>query len=117
MVELTGPRAFARVLAAADDASLEWEPFRPGIEVHWLYQAPSGARAALLRYAPGAALPRHRHAGFEHILILSGEQADDVGRHPAGTLLVHPPGTSHAIVSEGGCVALAVWEKPVEFVE
>jgi anti-sigma factor ChrR (cupin superfamily) len=115
MDELAGPRAFAAVLAAASDSTLSWEHFRAGIEVRWLYKNVSGPSAALLRYAPGATLPRHTHPGYEHILILSGSQSDDLGTHPAGTLLVHPPGTSHSIASENGCVALAMWEKPVVF--
>ena len=35
----------------------------------------------------------------------------------AGELLVHSPGTSHSIVSDTGCVVLAIWEKPVVFIE
>ena len=98
--------------APALDA-LGWEPFRDGIEIHSIYATPGSSRAALLRYAPGASLGRHLHVGFEHILILRGSQIDDNGEHRAGTLLIHGPGTSHAIASPDGCVVLAVWEKPV----
>ena len=92
----------------------DWQPFKAGIEIHVLYRTHAeGISAALLRYAPGARLQRHYHAGYEHILILSGSQIDDHGEHHAGTLLIHPPGTTHAIVSPRGCVVLAVWEKPV----
>jgi anti-sigma factor ChrR (cupin superfamily) len=90
-----------------------WEPFRDGIEVRWIYRTPSGCQAALLRYAPGASLVRHLHVGYEHILVLRGSQIDDNGEHLAGTLLIHAPGTSHAITSPNGCIVLAVWEKPV----
>jgi anti-sigma factor ChrR (cupin superfamily) len=71
----------------------------------------------LLRYAPNAAVPRHIHHGFEHILVLSGSQRDDHGTYTAGTMLVSTPGSSHAISSEEGCVVLAIWEKPVEILE
>ena len=91
-----------------------WEPFRPGIEIQRIYGgAPAAASAALLRYAPGARLPRHSHEGYEHILVLRGSQVDDNGEHTVGTLLIHPPGTSHAIHSPKGCIVLAMWEKPV----
>jgi anti-sigma factor ChrR (cupin superfamily) len=90
-----------------------WERFREGIQIHWIYRMPAGCQAALLRYEPGASLARHVHVGFEHILVLRGSQIDDNGDHPAGTLLIHAPGTSHAITSPSGCIVLAIWEKPV----
>lgn len=90
-----------------------WEPFRAGIEICWMYRSPGGAAAALLRYAAGASLDRHVHAGFEHILVLRGSQADENGEHGPGTLLIHGPGSSHAIHSRDGCIVLAVWEKAV----
>lgn len=95
--------------------ALPWEPFREGIRVHWLYRHDDGGSAALLRYEPGAALPRHRHVAREHILILEGSQSDDNGEHLPGTLVVHTPGTSHTVHSPRGCVVLALWERPVVF--
>ena len=95
---------------------VQWEPFRGGIEIHRLYTIPDGPSAALLRYAPHAHLNRHIHGGFEHILILRGSQIDDSGEHSPGTLLIHPPGSSHAITSPNGCIVLAIWEKAVTFV-
>ena len=94
-------------------ASRTWEPFRAGIEIHWIYGSPNAASAALLRYAPGAALERHVHTGFEHILVLRGFQTDDNGNHGRGTLLIHAPGTSHAVHSPKGCIVLAIWERSV----
>ena len=94
-------------------ASRTWEPFRDGIEIHWIYGSPGAASAALLRYAPGAVLGRHVHAGFEHILVLRGSQTDENGEHGRGTLLIHAPGTSHAVHSREGCIVLAIWEKSV----
>jgi len=91
--------------------SREWEPFRPGIDIHWIYRAPEGASAALLKYASGASLGRHTHVGYEHILVLRGSQIDENGEHERGTLLIHPAGTSHSIHSPNGCIVLAIWEK------
>ena len=57
-------------------ATLPWVPFRPGISIVRIYDAGnSGSSAALLRYNPGASLAEHRHAGFEHIYIVSGSQS------------------------------------------
>ena len=33
----------------------------------------------------------------------------------AGTLIINPPGTQHSVVSEAGCIVLAIYEKPVKF--
>ena len=69
-----------------------------------------GPAAALLRYAPGAAVPRHRHEGRgEHLR----HQRRPAGRArrccPAGAHRINPPGSSHAVASPEGCVVLVVW--------
>lgn len=94
---------------------LAFANFRPGIEIHRLYGDGTGPSAALLRYAPGASVALHEHTGFEHVLVLEGEQEDARGRYPAGTLVVNPPASRHAVASRRGCVALLIWEKPVRF--
>ena len=95
---------------------IAWQPFRTGIEIHPLYgELGVGRAAALLRYAPGASLPTHRHAGFEQILVLQGAQVDDRGRYGRGTVVVNPPGSQHAVESPEGCVVFVTWELPVEF--
>lgn len=95
-----------------------WEPFRENIQVHWFYRTgEDGPSAALLKYAPGATVPRHRHAGFEHILVLRGAQHDENGVHGAGKLTINPPGSMHSVSSPTGCIVYAVWERPVVFVD
>jgi anti-sigma factor ChrR (cupin superfamily) len=99
-----------------DFSQLPWQPFREGVEIARLYgSGESGPAAALLRYAPGARVPAHRHADFEHIFVLQGTQRDENGSYGPGTLLVHSAGTGHAVVSDEGCVVLAIWNAPVEF--
>jgi anti-sigma factor ChrR (cupin superfamily) len=102
--------------AAQDLAGLPWQPFRPGIEIVRLHGAGErGPSAALLRYAPGARLPRHAHDDLEHIVVLAGSQRDERGVYPAGSLLVHGAGTAHSVRSDEGCVVLAIWSAPVRF--
>jgi len=110
-------QAFGALLQrAATPERLHWELLRPGVEFHALYGRPgSGPAAALLRYAPGASVPAHRHTDYEHILVLDGEQRDTNGRYPAGTLLVSPPGSRHAVASDRGCLVLAIWAGALEF--
>lgn len=97
-------------------------PLWPGVEILPLYGIqpdgkpwnPDRPSAALLRYAPGARVPEHRHAGYEHIFVLRGSQSDRHGLYRAGTCVMSPPGTSHAVSSEEGCLVLAVWNRSVE---
>ena len=116
----TGPKVSAAkplvmndLAAAIADPLLQWEPFRELIEIHRLYHIPDGASAAFLRYAPGALLERHHHLGYEHIYVIQGSQTDDNGHHPAGTLVINPPGSTHRVSSPEGCTVLAIWERPV----
>jgi quercetin dioxygenase-like cupin family protein len=100
----------------ARQAEIAWEPFRPGVDLHRIYgDGNSGSSAVLIRFQPGARVPRHEHDGYEHILVLSGSQQDENGVAAAGTLIVNPPGTSHSIFSPRGCIVLAIYEKPVRF--
>ncbi|MEO1591347.1 MAG: cupin domain-containing protein [Cyanobacteria bacterium J06632_22] len=109
----------SRVLAdlfslAADPDRLDWQPFRPGVEIYSLYKTdPTGPAAALLKYAPGATVPAHDHSGYEHIIVLSGSQQDERGVYPTGTVVINPPGSGHTVLSEAGCIVLIIWEKPV----
>ncbi|MCR9213767.1 MAG: cupin domain-containing protein [Proteobacteria bacterium] len=91
----------------------EFEPFKPGVEIYRLSQGKP--EAALLRYAPGATIPRHRHTGLETILILEGSQCDEKGRYELGTFILNPAGTEHTVWTEEGCVVLIQWETPVAF--
>jgi len=100
----------------ADLDAIAWQPFRDGIEIHLLYgDLKTGPAAALLRYAAGSKLPAHTHGGYEHIIVLRGAQRDANGDWPAGAMAINQPGSSHAVTSDGGCIALAIWQAPVQF--
>lgn len=119
---LTGPLVLRGLLdgSSAVDAR-EFVPFRPGVEISPIYGmtaagepvAPDAPAAAFLRYAPGAEVPHHEHGGYEHIIVLEGSQHDARGRYVRGTCLVSPPGSSHSVASDDGCLVLAIWNRPV----
>lgn len=112
-----GSPIHALSLARESLAKLTFVPFREGVEAAFLYgEKGPGSAAAFLRYAPGAKIPRHRHRGHEHILILEGYQVDERGRYDVGTLVLNAPGTEHEVSSPEGCLVLVIWERPVEFV-
>jgi anti-sigma factor ChrR (cupin superfamily) len=61
-------------------------------------------------------VPEHEHAGAEWIMVLTGSQADERGEYAAGTLVINPPGSRHRVWTGGGCIVLAIWQRPVVFV-
>jgi anti-sigma factor ChrR (cupin superfamily) len=94
---------------------LPFQPFRVGVEVHYIQEG--SPALAILRYAPGAKVPRHLHTGLETILVLEGVQSDERGDYPKGTLILNPEGSTHSVWSETGCAVLIQWEKPVQILE
>jgi anti-sigma factor ChrR (cupin superfamily) len=95
---------------------LKWQPFSEGVDIYRLYESGSeGPSASLLRFRKGGRVPLHEHMGFEHIFVLSGSQVDENSTAETGSLIINPPGTSHSILSENGCIVLAIYEKPVKF--
>lgn len=108
------PQVVAGVLANGWEA-LPFEPFRPGVRIHHLWRDDQGGPAwAILRYEPGASVPRHRHPGLETILVLAGSQSDEHGIYRAGDMVCNAPGSCHAVRSDEGCAVLIFWEHPVE---
>lgn len=119
---------------------MTFEPFRDGVEICLLHDGSlnnslanstsepvlSGSEAdglnlsdqpsvALLRYAPGAGVPRHRHIGVETIVVLEGSQSDEKGTYQAGSIVINPVGSEHSVWSNDGCVVFIQWDKPVAF--
>jgi len=88
----------------------DFEPLPEGVEICRLWSGPP--EVALLRYAPGATVPRHRHGGLETIIVLDGAQSDERGTYPAGSVMLNPEGSVHAVRSDQGCVVLIQWERP-----
>ncbi len=103
-----------RVAAHPDE--IPWQPFQDGVEIHRLYgDGITGPTAALIRFRKDGKVPAHAHTGYEHIIVLAGTQRDQNSTATAGTLIINPPGTQHSVVSEAGCIVLAIYEKPVSF--
>jgi anti-sigma factor ChrR (cupin superfamily) len=112
--------AAKHLLLALDPARLrerkDFAPLRPGVDIAYLYRDDAGgSTAALLRYSPGAKVPRHEHVGHEHILVLDGSQRDERGEYFPGSLIINPPGTAHSVESPNGCLVLIIWTRPIQF--
>ncbi|WP_026784456.1 cupin domain-containing protein [Pleomorphomonas koreensis] len=107
-----------RFLSAGNWNALAFEPFRQGVDIHWIHRfAADAPGVALLRYQPGASVPRHRHAGLETILVLDGEQSDEAGDYGPGSFIVNAEGSQHSVWSRPGCVVLIQWQTPVIILE
>ena len=102
-------------LLRGDWKDLAFAQFRDGIEIAWLREDVPGI--AVLRYQPGASVPLHMHPDVEMILVLDGTQTDESGTYGPGDVVINPPGSQHSVASEGGCVVLLMWSKPVVFVD
>lgn len=76
-----------------------WQPFLPGVQLCVLHEA-GGVLSYLLKLAPGASLPPHRHDLDEECIVLEGTL--QVGSHtvvPAGGYHLAHRGALHATVS------------------
>lgn len=96
-----------------DAATRPWEERRPGVSWKVLWEE-GDRRAVLMRYEPGAVIPRHRHVGDEQIFVLEGSVSDDTGTCTAGNFARRPPGCVHTVHSPGGAVVLAIMSGPTE---
>jgi anti-sigma factor ChrR (cupin superfamily) len=90
-----------------DPAGRAWEERRPGVFWKILWEE-GDRRAVLVRYAPGATIPRHRHLGEEQIFVLEGSVSDDTGTCGEGGYARRPPGCTHTVTSPGGALLLAI---------
>ena len=106
------PILIKRLLSGGWEA-LDFEPFREGIMVSWILRGTPAI--AVLKYEPGAAVPKHLHTGVEMIIVLAGTQYDERGYYQRGDLVINPINSQHEVSSNEGCVVLLHWNKPVEF--
>ncbi len=114
---------FSRRITLATD-EMPWVPSpQTGVERRMLDRiGQEKARAtSLVRYAPGSVFPAHAHPGGEEILVLSGTfeesglgtgaPAEGALRHPAGSYLRNPPGSSHQPASaQGAVIFVKLWQ-------
>lgn len=94
---------------------IPWVERRPGVFWKVLWEDADGRhKAILVRYAPGAVVPRHRHLGDEQIYVLEGSVVDDAGACTAGNYARRPPGCVHTVTSPAGALVFAVTSGPTE---
>jgi anti-sigma factor ChrR (cupin superfamily) len=81
-----------------------WQPFGDGLSIKVLHEA-DGIMSYLLRLAPGAALPPHRHPVDEECVVLEGEvRIGDVRLGAGGFHLGRKDVLHDRLHSDGGAV-------------
>ncbi|TCU13345.1 cupin domain-containing protein [Rhizobium sullae] len=112
------PETTRELLTPSGWKDLPFNAFRDGVTIHWIKPFDGDSPGvALLKYAAGASVPRHRHEGLETILVLEGTQSDEAGDYAKGTYIVNAAGTEHSVWSDTGCVVLIQWDRPVTILE
>ena len=102
-----------------DTHAMPWRPFEeaPGVSFKTLKtHRPGTGISLLLRFAPGAAYPAHRHPAGEEYHVLKGELIDGGRAYGVGTFVWHPPGSVHRPRSENGAVVLVFLREGIEIV-
>jgi len=86
-------------------AEPEWEEAAPGISCKLLATDTETDRVSMLvRLAPGAAYPAHRHAGSEELHLLHGELiVDDKKLYPGDYIRAEAGSVDSRVWSETGC--------------
>ena len=63
----------------------------------------SGISTSIVKYEPGAFVPKHDLAGGEELFVLEGVYGDELGVYPAGTYIRNPAGKRRSSFSKNGC--------------
>lgn len=88
----------------------EWEETAPGISCQLLANDVEKDRISMLvRLAPRAEYPPHRHAGVEELYLLDGELMVDAKKlHPGDYIRAEADTIDHRIWTETGCTCVLI---------
>lgn len=93
-----------------------WVEINTGVKISYIYQDENtGSAAAFILYEPNTQVDCHQHLGYEHVLVLEGEQSDEHYVYGAGCLAIQRPQSRHSLTSKTGCLVLAIWTAPLNF--
>jgi len=99
-------------------AEIAWTEAIPGVMQKPLWQdKETKRRASLVRFEPGAQLPRHKHLGNELIFVIEGSNADESGEVLAGNLNYRPDGCTHTVTTKNGATIFALVTGGVEMMK
>ena len=105
---------------------LDWQPLAPNVEQVALRPRtgtgtaqgrwPGTTEVALVRMAPGAIAPRHRHEGIEATVMVQGGFADEFGQYERGDAWIVGSTIEHGPVALPGepCLCLVYLDAPLK---
>lgn len=83
-----------------------WRTLSAGVQVKRLW----GREGFLLRCEPGAVVPPHDHAAFEHATVIAGDLVSEGETFGPGDYLGTPAGGAHeAWTTRTGCIVLVAY--------
>jgi anti-sigma factor ChrR (cupin superfamily) len=93
---------------------MAWEPTQfDGVSIKVLYEDKAkGEMTCLLKWAPGASLPMHKHPEIEQSWVLEGSFSDHDGICRAGEYVWRHEGSCHQTYSAEGAIILAIYRQP-----
>jgi len=96
--------------ASRPRAEAEWEEVAPGISVKLLATDAENHRVSMLvRLAPGADYPPHRHVGIEELHLLDGElMIDDRKLYPGDYSRAEAGSVDRRVWTETGCTCVLI---------
>ncbi|HUA32954.1 MAG TPA: cupin domain-containing protein [Candidatus Binataceae bacterium] len=117
-VEPTSDAAGAPPSQNINPAEIAWVEAIPGVRQKplWLDKE-TKRRAALVRFEPGAQLPRHKHLGNELIFVIEGSNSDESGEVLAGNVNYRPDGCVHTVTTRNGATLFALVTGGVEMIK
>jgi len=95
---------------------LDWRDVIGGVSEYCFETGVPGYKTALMRIAPGRAMPKHSHLGEEYTVVLEGAYDDEGGlRLERGDICEAGPGDRHRPVADpaAGCLCLIVLDAPL----
>lgn len=99
-------------------AGREWKPTDyAGIDRSLFRHNDTGGRSSVVRLAPGARFPRHRHDGTEEVVVLAGHVRIGGVDLEAGDYLYTVPGEEHDVVAVTGATIFVSSQRATPVVE
>jgi anti-sigma factor ChrR (cupin superfamily) len=113
----TEVNADPNLVAVMNTNQMAWEPTEwPGISrkvLEFVNHPRMGRETALLKFAPGAAMPTAVLVDRLDVFVVEGEFTDEQGSYGTHTFIRNQPGTSFTPVSAEGCVLYMKWRVPI----
>lgn len=105
------------VVAVMKTNEMAWESTEwPGISrkvLEFVNHPRMGRETALLKFAPGAAMPASVLADRVDVFVVEGAFTDEQGSYGTHTFIRNQPGTNFTPASAEGCVLYMKWRVPI----